>query len=257
MKDTVSGGILSLHYGMQMELYLVLFITIFTSALIQGMTGFGSALVAMAVLPLFLPIKTITPLVLLVGLLLNIIIFLRFHQHFDMKKLFPILIGAAAGVPVGVYGLKMIDERTIKMVLGAVLFLYGGFALTGKKLTGTHSGKWGYAFGFLSGCLGGAINTSGPPVVIHASLQRWDQREVITTLQSFFIVSGIYTLIMHSLHGLFTLTVLRYWILLVPAQVAGVFLGIFLHSRINEELFRKIVYMLLIAFSMIIFYNIF
>nr|HPJ39641.1 TSUP family transporter [Spirochaetota bacterium] len=96
-----------------MELYIVLTITIFTSALIQGMTGFGSALVAMAILPLFLPVRTVTPLVLLVGLLLNIIIFVRFHQHFDMKKLFPIIIGAAAGVPIGVYGLKMIDERII------------------------------------------------------------------------------------------------------------------------------------------------
>jgi len=240
-----------------MELYIVLTITIFTSALIQGMTGFGSALVAMAILPLFLPVRTVTPLVLLVGLLLNIIIFVRFHQHFDMKKLFPIIIGAAAGVPIGVYGLKMIDERIIKLVLGTVLFSYSSYSLTGRKLSGSFSAKWGYAFGFLSGCLGGAINTSGPPVVIHATLQRWSQHEVVTTLQSFFIMSGLYTLVMHSLHGLFTMQVLRYWAILVPVQVAGVFLGMFLHTRINEELFRRIVYVLLMAFSVVIFYSIF
>ena len=240
-----------------MELYLVLALTIFAASLIQGMTGFGSALVAMAILPLFLPIRTVTHLVLLAGLLINILIFVRFHQHFDIKKLLPIIAGAVVGVPIGVYGLKMIDERIIKAVLGTVLFSYSCYALMGREYAGRISEKWGYAFGFLSGCLGGAINTSGPPVVIHAALQRWNQHEVMTTLQSFFIVSGIYTLVMHSLHGLFTMTVLRYWALMIPVQIAGVFLGIFLHRRINEELFRKFIYLLLIAFSVIIFYSIF
>ena len=146
----------------------------FISSFVQSVSGFGSAIVAMSILTLFFPVKFATPLVLPIGTIITLTIFLKLRKHFDYKKLKPLLIGTIFGVPTGALFLARADEQTIKRILAFLLFSYGFFSLTGKKKIELElTPKWGYLAGFFAGCLGGAFSTSGPPVVIYTSVQKW------------------------------------------------------------------------------------
>ena len=111
------------------EQYIISFIIIFFSALVQAVTSFGSALVSMSFLPLLLPLNIVTPLVAMNGTFITALNFLRLHQHFDPKKIKPLVIGALPGIPVGIYFLVNTSEEIIKTVLAIVILAYSLYSL--------------------------------------------------------------------------------------------------------------------------------
>ncbi len=232
---------------------VILVIVVLASSLIQGMAGFGSALVSMSILTFFLPVKTATPLVLMNGVFVNIIIFLRLKQKFRFSKLLPLLVGSLIGIPVGIYGLILMPETVIKAILAVLIALYAIFSLVYRNHTFNIRSWWGYFFGFLSGTLGSAFSTNGPPAVIYAILRDWGKSDIMVTLQAYFVISGLIIMAAHGINGLITLTVLKYWVLLIPIQLAGVFIGMRIFNRINQVVFRRIIYIMLIILSINLF----
>lgn len=238
-----------------MEFYLVLIIVVFLSALSQGITGFAQALISMAILPIFMPMTMVTPLVLLNGIVINSVLFFMNRRHFDVKKLLPLLAGAAVGIPVGAYSLTALDETVIRKALAAVLFLYSAYSLSSRTATSAISSRWAYFFGFLAGSLGAAFNTNGPPVIVYTTLKKWNRDEIIPTLQSFFLVSGIIIAAFHAVNGLYTAAVMKYLLMLLPALGAGVMIGDRLSRRIDQEDFRRVIFVVLILLSFVLFFK--
>ena len=73
------------------------------------------------------------------------------------------------GIPLGVLMLKRVDETVVLTILGVVIVGYAVYGLLKLKLPRLDGAFWPYLVGFLSGVLGGAYNTSGPPVVIYGN----------------------------------------------------------------------------------------
>ncbi len=225
----------------------------FAASLIQGMAGFGSALVSMSLLTFFLSIKTATPLVLMSGVFVNVVIFIRLKQRFRFIKLFPLLIGSVLGIPFGIYGLILLPEAVIKSVLAVIIAFYALFSLLYSNHSFNIKNWWGYFFGFLSGMLGSAFSSNGPPAVMYATLKDWEKRDVMVTLQAYFVISGVIIMAAHGINGLITFEVFRYWLFIIPVQLLGVFLGMNIFNRINQVAFRRIIYILLIILSLNLF----
>jgi len=234
---------------------LPLILIVFFAAFTQSVAGFGAALVAMSLLTLLLPITFVTPLVALMGTFITISIFLRLRRHFDIKKVLPLAAGALPGIPVGIYFLTNFPEDTVRKILAIVLLLYSLYSLLQVTHNTILRKEWGYFFGFLSGCLGGAFNTNGPPAIVYTSMQPWSKNDITITLQSFFLLSGIMLITMHGLHGLITVDVLHYFVLTIPVLILGVVAGSFVYDRINQDLFKKIVFILLIVLAVVLFFS--
>jgi hypothetical protein len=77
------------------DLYLAIAAISFLAGLVQGLTGFGSALVAMPLFLLFLDARTAVPLSILNGLIITVYLCLQLKRHLDLEKNFP----PAAGLP--------------------------------------------------------------------------------------------------------------------------------------------------------------
>lgn len=67
---------------------LLIGIVFLLAGFIQGMTGFGSALVAIPLLSLFLDIKSAVPLCMLNSLVITSFLALKMRKHLDRKKSF-------------------------------------------------------------------------------------------------------------------------------------------------------------------------
>jgi uncharacterized membrane protein YfcA len=114
------------------DLYLAIAAISFLAGLVQGLTGFGSALVAMPLFLLFLDARTAVPLSILNGLIITIYLCLQLKRHLDLGKISPLLLGCLPGIIAGVYFLKSADNTWIKILLGILLVGYASFSLKFK-----------------------------------------------------------------------------------------------------------------------------
>ena len=225
----------------EMTTYVFLLAVTFLAGLIQGLSGFGSVLLSLPVLILFLDVKTAIPLVALIALALNVQLLIQLRQHLEWRRVYPLLAGTLLGVPAGVFLLKHLDTNLIQIVLGAVLI---GYALHGLTFRGSIRGireRWAYLYGFLAGCLGGALSASGPPVIIYTSLQPWSKDQTKVTLQGYFLVSGLIVVSFQAANGLTTWTVMKLFVLSLPAVVTGTLAGSHFYGILREDNYRRMI----------------
>jgi len=228
-----------------MGIYLVICLVVFFAGLTQGLSGFGSILLSLPLLAIFLDIKTVIPLVALFGFFITIILIIQLWRHLDWKKIYPLVLGAFPGIPVGVFFLKKLDKEPIQWILGIILISYSLYRLFFQSPSKGIRGHWAYLFGFFSGCLGGALSASGPAVIVYTSLQTWGKDTIKVTLQGFFLVSGFIVVFLHALSGITTFPVLRFFIVSSPFLVLGTYVGSIFYGKINEESYRKVIFILL------------
>lgn len=213
---------------------------IFVGALLQGLAGFGGALVSMPLLLLYLEPIWAAPIVVLCYTINRIpaMFVLRKNLMWDHSLL--LLAAAAPGAFLGVYFLKNVEPGIIMKTLGVILILFSAYKILSPGLKLTFSRLWALPTGFLSGILGGAFGTDGPPVVVYAALQRWTKEQVVGMLQSFFIFANFIIIVSYGYHGLLIWPVLKISAIAVPFAIIGIFLGLWINRRIGQLHFESI-----------------
>ena len=225
--------------------YILVFVVTFLAGFTQGLSGFGSILLALPLLTLFIDIKTVIPLVALHGLLMTILLLIQLRRHLEWGKVLPLFVGSVPGVPVGVYYLKHMNTDVLQMTMGVILLSYALFSLFFKPVIWEMKRMGTGLVGFLAGCMGGAMGAAGPPVIVYTSLQPWTKDSIKVTLQGFFFASGLVVVGLHALNGLTTSRVLMYFLVSLPALVAGTYVGSFFYGRIGEMTYKRVMFVLL------------
>ena len=228
----------------------MLFLVALAAAFTQSLTGFGSALVSMAVLPGLIGIRTAAPLVTLITVTIDVALLARYRQALNLRAIWRLVTALVLGVPLGILVLRRVEERFVLAILGVVIAGYALYALLSPRLPRLEHPAWAYGFGFLAGVLGGAYNTSGPPVVIFGNCQRWPPSEFKGNLQGFFLVNDLLVIAGHALSRNLTALVLRDYLIVLPALIVGLFVGGLLDRRLDPGLFRKIVLVLLVVMGL-------
>jgi len=225
--------------------YLIITLIIFLAGFTQGLSGFGSILLALPLLTIILDIKTAIPLIALHGLFATVILLIELRKHLDWQKILPLFAGSIPGIPIGVFFLKTMNTDTIQLTMGIILLTYALFGLFTRPLI-WEMGTVGVSLvGFWAGLLGGALGTSGPPVIFYTSLQPWTKDKIKATMRGFYAASGLVVVLLHALNGLTTMPVLWYFLISMPGLVLGTFLGSFFYGRIDEKTYKRVILILL------------
>jgi uncharacterized membrane protein YfcA len=225
---------------------LVVFLAVFT----QSLSGFGSGLVAMALLPPVLGIQTATPLVALVMLPLEITLLFHYRHAINIQVIWRVMVTAFFSIPIGILYLSHLDEKIVLTILGVIITGYSLFALFNVRLPQMTNPAWGYGVGFLAGLLGGAYNTSGPPVIVYGNCRRWERDEFKSNLQGFFLFTSIVIALGHAWSGNLTLEIWRYFLISIPALAVGIVAGTSMDKFMNRETFRVIILVLLVVMGL-------
>ncbi|MCA9958205.1 MAG: sulfite exporter TauE/SafE family protein [Anaerolineales bacterium] len=221
--------------------FFLLATIVFLAALMQTLSGFGFALVVMPLLTLALGLPTAVPLVSLIALTLYAVNLLRYRQSLNLNELKRLALAAALGVPIGLWVVASVPETAVKFLLGLLLIAYALYSFLNPALSFTVPARWGYGVGFLSGCLGGAYNVPGPPVIVYGSLRQWPRDEFRAVLQALFLLQGILVVAGHLVLGDVTTAVFTLYLIAIPALFLGSFTAARLDARINKAQFRKLV----------------
>ena len=75
---------------------------VFAAGFIQGLSGFGSAIIAIPLLTFFLDVKTAVPLVIMLGIIIGLINTRELIQHNQARRLAPLILTALCGIPIGI-----------------------------------------------------------------------------------------------------------------------------------------------------------
>ncbi len=221
---------------------------------IQGMTGFGSALVAIPLLTLFLDIKSAVPLCMLNSLVITTFLSLKMRQHLDRKKITPLCLAAVPGIIVGSTLLKHVSSTVIRISMGILLIVYSLYSLFSKPKPRKLHKAWSYVAGFTSGAIGAAFSAGGPPTIIYTTLNGWTKDEIKATLSGFFLFNSYLTASAHAVSGLTTLQVFSFFLASAPFVLLGTVLGSICYGRIPRALYLQLIFAFLVLMgTMMIF----
>ncbi len=220
---------------------LLVVATIALAIFTQSFSGFGFALVSMPVITPILGLKVSAPLVALLGVTAEVVLLVYFREALTFREMGHLIAASLFGTIVGVTALRLVPERILLPGLGVVIAGYALYNWLRFPLPGMDSPWWAWLLGGLSGALGGAYNTSGPPVIMYGHARRWKPEQFKGNLQGFFFINNIFVITGHALNGNFIPDVWHTYLLALPALAAGIWGGLKLGRKIDSNRFRQVV----------------
>lgn len=220
----------------------------FLAGLIQGLSGFGSALIAVPLLALMLPVETVVPLMALVGVAVSAFNLWHLRHAIRFSPLVPLLAGYLLGTPLGLYFLTRAPENLILGSLGVFLTAYALLSLAGRRPDYAWLREQRVGIGAVSGAMGAAFSTNGPPVILHvAAHSEWSADRQKATLVLYFLTASGITVLAHGYSGLVTQEVLSWFLWSTPMLLAGTLTGAWLYGRLGEHNYRRLTFGLILA----------
>jgi uncharacterized protein len=226
----------------------IFLVATFSGALVAGLSGFAFGLVAASIwLHLLTPVQTAT-LVVAFGLVVQGWSVWRLRRALDWHLLWPFLMGAAIGVPIGIAALTYVDPARIRVGIGVFLVAYSLYALLRPAWKPINAGAMADAgVGFLNGILGGVTGLAGILVTIWCGLRGWPKDRQRAVFQPVAVAIFAMTAVGVGATGAITTETMRLFLFGLPALLAGTWLGMRLYGRLDEGAFRKVVLVLLLA----------
>jgi uncharacterized membrane protein YfcA len=217
---------------------LVLFVMVmFVACVVQGILGFGSALVAVPLALILLPKEAVVSSMILVGLSLNGFLSVRIKERISYRPVLILFFASLFGMPLGVWVLRAIPLETMQVFVGCLVVVFTILVQWGRLKLRQNALPTGIA-GFFSGLLDTSTSMSAPPVLILLAGQGLPKDQLRRTLVSFFFVSDLVAALMLVASGVMTPQTASYGVAAIPFAFLGGYVGDRFSTRLPERPFR-------------------
>ncbi len=226
----------------------------FAAALVAGLSGFAFGLIAAAIwLHILTPLQTAT-LIIAFGLIVQSVSVWKLRHALDWSRLWPFVLGAAVGVPLGVAILDWANVRQVQVGVGIFLVLYSVHGVARPTLAPVRGGgaPLDSGVGFLNGVLGGVTGLAGILVVIWCGLRGWPKDVQRAVFQPAAVATFAMTALWLGAKGTIATDSVTLFLVGLPVLLAGTWLGLKLYGRIDEASFRRIVLALLLLSGVVL-----
>jgi uncharacterized protein len=217
------------------------------ASFVQGLAGFGIGLVALAFLPFVISPLDAIVLTTLYATLFCAVIFVPLRRDFVPSGVDALLVGSVLGTPLGVWVLASVSATALARLIGSVLILIVALEWSGLSPRRLPGRAWGLGAGVLSGVVGGAVGTPGPPAIVYMAAQGWSARTIKANLQAFLVVNQVVILAGYWWAGLLTGEVWRLATVFALPAIAGLLSGMRLFDRVDGARFRRVIFAILLV----------
>ncbi|MFA8388152.1 MAG: sulfite exporter TauE/SafE family protein [Pelagibaca sp.] len=237
-----------------MSIEAIIFITLgaFAGGFINGLAGTGTALFALGFFLVALDPVGAVAIVALMSVVTGLqgLWVVRVALTQNVPRLMRFIIPGLLGVPVGISLLSFIDADTLKLVIGALLLVYGGFFSFRANLPKfeRRTPVLDSLIGLTGGVLGGMASLSGALPVIWCSMRPWPKAETRAVLQPFNVSVLFTTTVMLWWRGAYTAPTITAFLIALPTSLIAAQIGIAVFHRISDNIFRR----LLIGLSLLL-----
>ena len=236
---------------------LIIFGGALAAAITAGATGFAFAIIGMAIWLHVMPATRALPLVVVSSILLNVAMVWRLRADVDFRRLSPFLLGALAGVPLGVVTVRSLQPEVVRATVGALLIGYSVYMISRVSaptlnLRPVQGSVMDGAVGMLGGFMGGSTSLNGLFPTIWSGLRGWTKRQQRGVYQPYILLVHLYTLLW--LGGTGGIGVQTFWDLLlcIPALVIGGYLGLAVFHNASEQSFRRLTLLLFLVSGLVL-----
>ena len=237
---------LRIYQAMDGGLLILIAVVLLLACVLQGITGFGQSLLAVPILITIMSPRSVAPLMLMAGTVLNLILALNARKHIHLGRFWPLILGGIVGVPFGMISLLMLPSGTIRIVIGALIILFSIMLILGFSLRIKRERSALFPVGFVSGLLNGAVTMSGPPVILFFTNQELGKEEFRANLIVYFLILNLFTIPVFFVGGLFNSDTITAFLIVIPVLIIGSFLGIYLSGKVRKDIFRRVALVIVI-----------
>jgi hypothetical protein len=220
----------------------------FLAGFIQGITGFGSALVSIPLATYFVPLPFALAVFAIVDFVNGVRLGLENPRNAALAEVARMVPMMVVGVVLGVTLLVNLPRNASLVALGVFILAYALYSLSRRGALAIVSRHWAYVAGLCGGLSGTLFGAGGPPYAIYLSHRPLSKEQFRATLTLNTIFSIGTRVIAFAVTGLLMRD--GVWITAAAAIPAGL-LGIYLASRafraISRETVMQAVAILLLA----------
>ncbi len=223
---------------------------------IRGITGFGSGLISVPLLALFLPLTFVVPWVLLLDFTASVLIggfnFGRVRWN-EIGILIPL---GLAGVALGTGLLVNLPQAPMLFALAVFVLVFAlrsVFNVYGDKLA---SRWWAIPASLTGGTVGALFGTGGPPYVIYLTHRIRDKGALRATLSALFFTEGLARIVSFTAAGL--LLNARVWmayLAALPLVLGALYVGGRAHVGLAPAQMTRLIGVLLLVSSLSLFFK--
>ena len=219
------------------------------AGLVQGISGFAFAMVAMSVWVWGIEPRLAAVMAVSGGLVGQILALFTVPRSLRWAALLPFLAGGLIGVPLGAWVLPYLQPAVFKLTLGLFLVVVCPAMLLSQRLPRIRGGgRWAdAAIGLAGGVMGGIGGFSGVLPSLWITLRGWDKELQRSVIQNFSLAALAATLATYMAAGMVTLDMAAKFAVVVPAMLLPALLGARLYHGLSPEAFRRVVLWLLSA----------
>ena len=214
---------------------------------VNGLTGFGFALMASGLWLQVLPPTQVVPLVVACMLASNLQALPRVWRMIEPRRTLPLAFGGLFGVPIGVWLLPQVPLDLFKLGVAGLILINLAFvlALRGRlRLSPTYE-TLHPAAGFLGGVFGGLNGLSGVVMTIWSGLFGWTKREKRGVFQGYNLIVAIFVLAFFWWRGYLNAELGSLVIIAIPLTIACSFVGARIFERMGDKGFTALINALL------------
>jgi len=215
---------------------------------VQGLSGFGFGLTAMAFWAWTLEPKLAASLAVFGALLGQLIAAFTVRRGWDFRTLLPFIAGGLAGLPLGLYLLPRLDVPLFKATLGLMLVIVCPLMFFAARLPRVRGSATGDALaGAAGGVMGGLGGFTGVVPTLWCTVRGLDKDRQRAIIQNFNLAMQVVTFASYLATGILEPRMLPLLAVVAPAVLVPVLLGTRVYVGISDLAFRKVVLGLLTA----------
>src|SRR5882724_3132457 len=234
---------------------MVLVLCILTNAyFIRGITGFGSALIAVPLLALSQPLQFAVPLVLALDFTASLILGGTNRKQANWAEIRILLPFGMIGACIGAYALLTLPTTPVLLTLGAFTMFFGFRNIFGLQPEAQLSRAWAIPAGLAGGGAGALFGAGSPPYIMYLTRRLLDKGAVRATFSWLIAIDGGFRFGLFLLAGLLLDQKLQIAYLLgLAPMAAGLYIGNKVHLDITSEGMLKVVGALLVLSGAMLF----
>ncbi len=219
------------------------------AGLVQGISGFAFAMVAMSIWVWGIEPRLAAAMAVSGALLGQVVALFTVRRSFHPARLWPFLAGALFGVPLGAWLLPLLDPARFKLATGIFLLLCCPPMLLAHRLPRIEAGGRGAdgVVGLVGGVMGGIAGFSGMLPSLWVTLRGWDKDLQRGVIQNFSLAALAATLALYLASGAFSADMWPKFAVVAPAMLLPSLLGARLYHGLSPLAFRRVVLWLLTA----------
>jgi len=231
---------------MDLLFYFYASIGIFLFGISKGGLAGPIAILSIPVMAIVMSPITAAAILLPVLLVMDVVAIYIYWGKWDLKNIKIIIPPALIGVLIGTLTFNFTSEDTIRIIIGlvAIIFIFLSLFQQNNELVKPTKNK-GAFWSLVGGYTSFLIHAGGTPVNFFLLPQKLDKTVYVSTMTLAFLIINIVKLVPYYFLDQLIFSNLKISLILSPLAPISVYIGYFLHKKINERIFYLLIYFFL------------